>query len=82
MNIQPPKDMEHTLKYLIRESEIEIRNCQKLIKEYEGNLELTHMYTLKMLHYEFMICRLRRHLTESVTPKTWCDKDEPEVIDV
>lgn len=73
--------MEHTLKFLIRESEKEIRNCKDLTKEYEGNLELTQMYTLKMMHYEFMICRLRRHLEEQVTPKTWCDADDKLFIE-
>jgi len=82
MNIQSPTNMEHTLKYLIRESEKEIRNCKDMCEKYKGNLELTHMYTLKILHYEFMICRLRRHLTESVTPKTWCDKEETEFFNV
>jgi len=61
-----------TLELLIRESEKEIRNCQELKVKYDGNLELTHMYTLKILHYEFMICRLRRHLEKEITPHVWC----------
>ena len=70
-NMTPP-----TLEYLIRECEQEIRNCQELSIKYIGNNELTHIYSTKIAHYEFMICRLRRHLQKRVTPRSWCDLDD------
>ena len=42
-------------------------------KLYPDNKELVHMYSIKMLHYEFMICRLKRHLKTTRTPKRWCE---------
>ena len=68
--------MEDTLKYLIRESECEILVCEGLKEKYKDNLQLTQMYTLKQMHYEFMICRLRRHLTTQCTPKPYCENAE------
>lgn len=68
--------MAPTLEQLIRESENEIRICKKLLIEYSTNNELKHLYTIKILHYEFMICRLRRHLDKEVTPQTWCIIEE------
>jgi len=65
--------MKKTIKFLIHESEIEIQKCKKLCEEYKGNLELTQMYSLKILHYEFMICRLSRHLNDNTTPKVLHD---------
>lgn len=71
-----------TLNYLIRESEIEIRNCEKLRKRYVNNIELVHMYSLKILHYEFMICRLRRHISNDVTPRNWCEIKKRDLYSV
>lgn len=73
--------MKPTLEYLIRESEKEIRKCSKLIIKYDGNQELIDIYKSKITHYEFMICRLRRHLTKRVTPRSWCDIDDNEKLD-
>ena len=67
--------MTPTLENLIRECESEIRNCENLVSKYEGNDELYNIYTAKILHYNFMICRLRRHLEKEVTPKPWCENE-------
>ena len=66
-------EAEKLLQYLIDESECAILDCKNMKKLYPENKELVHMYSIKMLHYEFMICRLKRHLKTNRTPKRWCD---------
>ena len=66
---------EPLLKYLIEESECAIVDCKNMKEVYKDNHELVHMYSVKMLHYEFMICRLKRHLKKTHTPKRWCESE-------
>ena len=72
----PFETAERLLKYLIEESECAIVDCNKMKETYQDNPELVHMYSIKMLHYEFMICRLKRHLKKTSTPKRWCETSE------
>lgn len=72
----PYEEVEKLLKYLIDESECAILDCKNLKEVYKDNKELVHMYSIKMLHYEFMICRLKRHLKHTETPKFWCENKE------
>ena len=67
---------EPVLKFLIDESECAIEDCKLLKQKYSNNHELVHMYSMKMLHYEFMICRLKRHLKTTRAPKRWCTEEK------
>ena len=69
------------LKFLITESECAIQDCKSGKEKYSSNPELVHMYSIKMLHYEFMICRLKRHLKTTHTPKQWCESFEEQKDD-
>ena len=73
--------LKSTIKFLIEESECAIEECKIYKKKYFDNTELVHMYSIKMLHYEFMICRLKRHLKTTYTPKQWCESFEEHTND-
>ena len=75
----PYNEAEKLLKYLIEESECAILDLKKLKDVYKDNKELVHMYSIKELHYEFMICRLKRHVNHTVTPKHWCENPLKEI---
>ena len=72
----PYNEAEKLLKHLIKESECAILDCKNMKKLYPKQKALVHMYSIKMLHYEFMICRLKRHVNRSITPKLWCEDEK------